>query len=415
MNFPLQSPRGGTSILDLMNVLQPDMTLSGGTSSPTCSSAGQVESLFTTIQPQPSDASENQEPVKKKRVYKKRKPTHTLRKEEKQALQVEINALEAKLEALKLQALVQRGDEDATLNSKIAHNAALRDVVQEQHLVMAHTQAVMLGCAQRHSYEVRPTEMFIHLTADRKERHETLKALRGPKLFYAKRYLQQRSLGMHPTAEYFHEERYETPEGDYCNVRFDRVPLRGVKGGIRAVVDALKHAAFNSEIIISETSGNLTIREDDDLTEEDFSQLRLVTQTKRGLLVENNLVHFSDFSHAAGEDSYAVTTADFVDEDERFPYRPHQRIRRDATSAVLVTSHVDTQVKRQPELDACGGHTSSEEEADAVIVLTRWSFTRICHTGLDVPHEVLREMRDLSGKVSETILNCVREGVGLAK
>ncbi|KAK1930854.1 hypothetical protein P3T76_013811 [Phytophthora citrophthora] len=392
MNESQLTPRT-TSILELMTAVQSDMKPY---------SLGHLEL---------SDTSDSTvEPIKKKRVYKKRKPTHTLRKEEKLALQAEITALQSKLESLKIQALVKRGEEDTTLNAKVVHNTELRNVIQDQHLVMAHAQGMLLEYTQRDSYEVRPTEMFIHLMADRRERHETLKALREPKLYYARRYIQHRSMGMHPTAEYFHEERYETPEGDVCAVRFDRVPLRGVRGGIRAVLDALKHAAFNAEIIISENLGNLTIREDDDLTEEDCSQLRLVTQTNRGIIAENNLVHFTDFSHAGGEDNYAVTSTDFVDEDELYPYRPMERVRRDATAAILVTSHADPQVKTEED----GGNTSSEEE-EPVIVITRWSFTRICHTELNISRQVLREMRDLSGKVSETILNCVCEAVGLPK
>ncbi|KAL4172109.1 hypothetical protein KRP22_007283 [Phytophthora ramorum] len=342
MATSLSTPQGSTSILDLMIAVQSDTHIGDPISSRTRS--GDVTRCPAKSQEQ-SDAinSDAQEQKQKKQVFKKRKATHTLRKEEKEALEVEVQVLKAKLDALKLQALVQRDDTDSTLNRRIAHNTVLREVVQKQHVVLAHTQGMLVGCAQRHSYEVRPTEMYIHLTADRYERHETLKALREHKLFYARRFIQQRSLGMHPTAEYLHEERYETPEGDYCNVRFDRVPLRGVRGGIRAVLDALKQAAFNAEIIISETSGNLTIREDDDLAEKDCSQLRLVTQTNRGVLLENNLVHFTDFSSAGGSDSYAITTTDFVDEDELLPYLPDQRVRRDATTAILVTSHADTQ------------------------------------------------------------------------
>ncbi|KAE8999201.1 hypothetical protein PR001_g19121 [Phytophthora rubi] len=399
-------------MLDLMNAVQCSMTIhdSRPTLPRTRSSdlethAASVAIAPSTAKPEQSEDSDASEPAKKKRVYKKRKATHTVRKEEKQALEVQIKALEAKLEVLKLQALVQKGDEDATLTKRMTHNAALRDAVQSQYLLLAHTKGVMLGCELRHSYEVRPTEMFIRLTADREERHETLKALRQPKLHYARRFILERSRGMHPTAEYFHEERYETPEGDFCNVRFDRVPLRGVRGGIRTVLDALKNAAFNAEIIISETSGNLTIREDDDLTEEDFSQMRLVTQTSRdpdeswhsggeqpcplhrfltqtsrGILVENNLVHFTDFSRAGGEECYAVTAADFVDQDERFPYRPHERIRRDATAAILVTSHVDTKSNKEADTDGYGGHTSSEEEGEPVVVITRWGVHK------DMPH-----------------------------
>ncbi|GMF24864.1 unnamed protein product [Phytophthora lilii] len=405
----MQNSRESSSILDLMNVVQSDWT-ARQTAMGTCS--GDQPRTATQEQSEESDAPE---PPKKKRVYKKRKATHTLRKEEKQALQMEIQTLQANLEALKLQALMQEGGKDTKLSKKVAHNAVLRDVVQEQYLVLAHTQGMMLGCAQRHSYDVRPTEMFIHLAADRTARHDTLKALKGPKLYYARRFIHQRSMGMHPTAEYFNEERYETPEGDFCNVRFDRIPLGGVRGGIRAVLNALKRAAFNAEIIISETSGNLTIREDDDLTEEDFSQMRLVTQTNRGILVENNLVHFFDFPHSSGKENYAVITADFVDEDERFPYRPHERVRRDATTVILVTSHVEPKDKKETDEDRYGGHTSSEDEGENVVVITRWTFTRICHTELDVPTQVLRELRDLSGRVAETIMNCVRETIGLLK
>ncbi|KAG7380045.1 hypothetical protein PHYPSEUDO_007821 [Phytophthora pseudosyringae] len=376
MDVPLFPPQDSTIILDLMNAVQSDVnTLSGIIGRPISSRARpgdkQSQTHVTTrrIDPQlRSDASDSaQEQEKKKRVYKKRKATHTVRKEEKLALEAEVAMLQTKLESLKLQALVQRGDEDSTLNNTQAHNAVLRDVVQERHLVMAQVQGMLLGCAQRHSYEVRPTEMFIHLTADRGERHERLKALRGPKLSYARRFIQQRSLGCTPRQN------------------------------------------------ISMKRGNLTIREDEDLAEEDCSQLRLVTQTRQGCLVENNLVHFTDFSHAAEEGSYAVTTTDFVDEDDLYPYRPHERIRRDATAAILVTSHVDTSTKKESEGDVHCGNTSSKEEGKPVIVITRWAFTRIYHTELNVPHEVLCEMRNLSSRVSQTILNCVRESVGLPK
>ncbi|KAF4139269.1 hypothetical protein GN958_ATG11485 [Phytophthora infestans] len=348
MNESVPTSRRCDGIADLVNVVESDMAATSPTRVATMA-LGSYDH---------SDASDSARgPMKKKRIYKKRKSTHALRKEEKRVLQAEVAALQVKLKNLELQTLVRLGGDDTVLNNKAAHNVVLRDLVQEQHLAVAHAQGKLMSCAQRYSYQTRPTKMFIHLLADREERLETLKAVRGPKLYYARRFIQHRSLGMHPTAEYFHEERYETPEGDYCNVRFDRVPLRGVKGGIRAVLDALKYAAFNAEIIISEASGNLTIREDDDVIEEECSQLRLVARTCRGFLVENNLVHFTDFAHTE-EGSYAVTAADFVDEDELYPYRPQERIRSDTTSAVLVTSHADP-----VEADINGEHTLSKEEA----------------------------------------------------
>ncbi|KAG6963077.1 hypothetical protein JG688_00008322 [Phytophthora aleatoria] len=361
---------------------------------------------------QSDDTSSN--PTKKKCVYKKRKSTHTVRKEERLALETEMRGLQAKLDSLKLRVLIQNGQEDASLRKHMMHNSVLRDAVQEHHLVAAKAQAMLTNCTQRQLYNIRPTESYIYLSPDQAQRCKTLRDLRRSKLQHARQFIQQRSVGLHPTAEYLNEERYETPEGDFCNIRFDRTCLRGVTGGVRAVFEALKQAIFNAEIVLSVASGNITVREDDNMDDiDDFSQMRLVTQSTLGLLVENNLVHFSEL--VLGEkdsDTYAVAAVDFVDEDDRFPYRPRDCIRRDAVSVVLLTSYTDTSSKDDTD-DSCG-HTSSEEEcSENAVVLTRWTFTRICRTDFYVPTQTLREMRDRSGQVSDTILSCVRETLNL--
>ncbi|ETM35343.1 hypothetical protein L914_17732 [Phytophthora nicotianae] len=329
---------------------------------------------------------------KKKRIYKKRKTTYAIRKEEKMALESQIRGLMAKINVLQLKTLLQQGGEDHLLHRQLKCNAVLRNNIQEQHLAVARVRAMLTG-----STAVRPTKMYIHLPADPTTRQEAMKALREPKLYYARQFITHLCLGLHPTANYFNEERFDTPEGDYCNVRFDRTSLK-VSGGVRAVYEALQTAVFNTEIILSEASGNITIREDDDIG---GSQLRLVAHTTSGLLVENNLVHFSEFSPAEGNGSYALTTVDYVDRDDRFPYRPHERIRRDAMSIVMATSQ---SIARK-------GGRASEEDSDTVVVITRWTFTRICRTELNVPSQVLRQMRDVAGQVSDTLLNCVRETV----
>ncbi|KAG6595985.1 Phospholipid-transporting ATPase 2 [Phytophthora cinnamomi] len=332
-------------------------------------------------------------PEKKRRVYKKRKATNTVRKEEKAALEAEIRALEIKLDALKFRESNQRGEEDPSLHSRIAHNALMRNLIQKHHLIVANSQAMLVSCVEHHSFDVRPTEMYIHLAADQTVRHETLSALREPKLQYARRFITQRSNGLHPTTEYFKEERFETPEGDYCNVRFDRTALCGVAGGVRAAFAAVKHVIFNAEIILSEASGNITIREDCDFGDntEDFSHMRLVAQTSRGVAVENNLVHFSELVQADKGQSYALATMDFVDQDDRFPYHPLERIRRDATAIILLTP----------------------SQSESVVVMTRWVFTRIHGTKLDVPTRMLRAMRDVS--ISDTILSSMKETLNLPR
>ncbi|ETL28897.1 hypothetical protein L916_17820 [Phytophthora nicotianae] len=356
---------------------------------PTIALCGDLQTLVAvaTRAAEEDQSDDSARPPKKKRVYKKRKSTHTVRKEERLALETEIQELQSKLDTLKLRVLIQNGEEDASLNKQTMHNSALRDAVLEHQLVAAKAQAMLY------------TTSVVQNSSDR---------------VYARQFIQQRSVGLHPTTEYFNEERYETPEGDFCNVRFDRTCLHGVRGGVRAVFEALKLAIFNAEIVLSEASGNITVREDDNMDDiDDFSQMRLVTQSTLGLLVENNLVHFSELVFGDKDsDTYAVAAVDYVDKDDRFPYRPTECIRRDAVSTVLLTSCKDK--RKEIDVDDLCGHTSSEEESnDSVVVLTRWTFTRICRTDCYAPTQTLRDMRDRSGQVADTILSCVRETLNL--
>ncbi|KAG7380046.1 hypothetical protein PHYPSEUDO_007822 [Phytophthora pseudosyringae] len=348
------------------------------------------------------------EPEKKKRIFKKRKATHTIRKEQKAELEKEVEELQARLEEIKFRALVQEGEASRSYHDRAVENAVLRESIQDQHVVIAQVRALLSGHTQHHMSGIRPMETKICLSADRAERQGVLHALRGAKLREAKRFLRGRSSGVNPHTPYFQEERYETTDGDYCIARFEITPLHGVKGGVRAVFDAVLQAAFNAEIIISETSGNITVREDDDMNDDNVSQMRLVSQTNRGALLENNLVHFAEYScgesETNGKGCYAITATDFVDEDGLYPYRPLERVRRDATAAMLV-SYVDSAKK----IDAF----NAESEDEPVIIVTRWSGARICHTDLNISREAILDIRETSIRSQGTFLNCVRQTLGL--
>lgn len=368
------------------------------------STAATGQQTPATRSPQSSSTSSSPaEPQKRK--TKKRKATHTIRKEQKAALEKEIQELQARLDAIKFQALVQQGEASKSTQDRVVENAVLRESIQDQHLVLAQVRAMLSGHTQQHFGGVRPMETKICLGADRAERRGVLHALRGAKLRGAKEFLRARSHALSPRTPYFQEERYESVEGDFCITRFEIIPLRGVKGGVRAVFDAVLQAAFNAEIIISETSGNITIREEDaDLNDDSVSQMRLVSQTHRGVLLENNLVHFAEFSRGdeSGKGSYAMTATDFVDEDDLYPYRPFERVRRDATAAMLVTSYRETKKGSR-----------SREDGELVVVVTRWSCSKICHTDLNLPHDALMDLRETSIRSSGTFFNCVRDSLGL--
>ncbi|ETI35189.1 hypothetical protein F441_18295 [Phytophthora nicotianae CJ01A1] len=343
-------------------------------------------------------------PAKKKRIYKKRKATHTIRKEEMQTLEKEIEMLQKELEMLKLKTMVEQGNESQSDKKRRAKTAVLREAVQEQHLVLARAQAMVAGHSQQCLYRVHPTEMRICLGRDKDDRMRTLSALRGPKLNEARRFLMERMQGLSPTAPYFQEERYDTMDGDYCIARFDVTPFRGAKGGVQEVFAALQQAVFNAEIIISESSGNITIREDDELGDENLSHMRFVSQSSLGIQLETNLVLFSDCAQYQTEDTrfaengrYAIMASDFVDQDERYPYRPNERIRRDSTTVTMVTSYRDSK----------GG------EDELVVVVTRWALNIVRHPAMTVSGQVLDELRNSHVRWADLMFNCVRQALGL--
>lgn len=277
--------------------------------------------------------------------------------------------------------------------------------MQEQHVVLARAQAMLAGHSQQSLHRVHPTEMRICLGRDKDDRMRMLSALRGPKLQEARRFLMERMQGLSPTAPYFQEERYDTVDGDFCIARFDVTPFRGARGGVQEVFAALQQAVFNAEIIISESSGNITIREDDELGDEHLSHMRFVSQNSRGLQLETNLVLFSDCARYQAEDTrfaengrYAIMASDFVDQDERYPYRPLERIRRDSTTVTMVTSY------REP---VNGG------EEELVVVVTRWALNIVRRPAMTVPSRVLDELRNSHVRWADLMFNCVRQALGL--
>lgn len=366
--------------------------------------------------PVDSPQSDTIAPLKKKRVYKKRKSTNTIRREQKAALQQEVEELQSKLRELKLQVLAQQGDsvfKNQVVKSPLAfssvENAILRESIQEQHLAMAQVRALLSGHTLHGMNGLRPMETRICLPSDRDDRARVLHALHGAKVREAKRFLCARCHGLKPMTPYFQEERYETEEGDFCVARFEVTPLCGVKGGTRAVYDAMLQASYNAEIIISETSGNITIREDDDQNDDSVAQMRLVSQTPHGALLETNTVHFTEFIQGDNDldgckGSYAVIAADFVDEDELYPYRPLERVRRDVTAAMMITSYVKP--RNEEELD-------KSQEGELVVVLSRLLCTRVCHSDMALSKQAVQHLHDTSVRYASNFLNCLREILGL--
>lgn len=271
-----------------------------------------------------------------------------------------------------------------------------------------------------------PIETFIHLTSDLKLRRRTLMGLKDLKLEQADKFITESARLMHPTKHWCQESKYEADNGDFCAIKMDNTPFRGVKS-VRQVFDALQFFFRNMEISISEMLGDITVREDDDSPDNSLSNHRLVSVMSHGIKVEKNIVKF--FKYVEPEDGsapYALVATDAVDIDEMYPYIPEDRMRMDINAAMKFTEHFVRKPKRSRSSAAStarasdthvtdrrragvengdGSHEEGDEgddnededededEFERVVVLTRFFRAKLHHTEIEMPAHVLQEIR----------------------
>ncbi|EEY70590.1 uncharacterized protein PITG_06034 [Phytophthora infestans T30-4] len=296
----------------------------------------------------------------KNRKRKYRKATHTIRKEEKERLQIELATLQARMEELKQQAMDSFGkpgqiDKDRVITSKV-----LRDAVQRQQLEFATIQGIMSEYALSTIQAGSPLQRFIHLSRDEGSRRDTLLALKPLKLKDADYFLTQRRPNVDPCKPMCEDRRYELPNGDFCSTRFTTIQFHGVES-VKQVFDTLVDG------------------------DKGVTQNRLVSTTINGLLMESNTVLFSQFFEPDKEPGHergrGLIVADFVDEDERHPYRPYERIRRNINAILELTSYT----------------------RKSVVVLTRWVFSQLNRPSFAISTDNWDELRDNMDRWGETM------------
>lgn len=280
-------------------------------------------------------------------------------------------------------------------------NTALRESIRDQHLTLAYLQALVSDHMLHPLTSWRRTSARIRLSVNPDDRQKVLRSMRRAKLQEATAYLRARSHGLRPTSPYLHEERYDTEDGDFILTRFDITPLGGVQGGVGAVYDAAQQAAYNAEMIVSETSGSIAIRENDEQNDDDIVQMRLVLHTPGGLLLDSNLVQFAELVEGhikrdGSKDEYAVIATDFVDEDGLYPYHPEERVRRDVTAAMLVTCF-PSPCKQQQQPD------------DQMVVISRFVSMRVSHTNLQLSTQAHCELREVSVRPVTNFMDCLQD------
>ncbi|RLN86677.1 hypothetical protein BBJ28_00001759 [Nothophytophthora sp. Chile5] len=269
-----------------------------------------------------------------------------------------------------------------TVRKKAIACKVLREAVQGQQLEFANIQGIMSEYALCQA------------------RRETLWALKPTKLAEARQFLLQRRPNVDPCKPMCEDHRYELANGDFCSTRFTTIQFHGVES-VKQVFDLLLFYFCNIEISISEKLGHITIREDDDSGDKGVTQNRLVSTTINGLLMESNTVLFSHFYEPNAESGHGrgrgLIVADYVDEDDRHPYRPTERIRRDINAILELTSYT----RKVPTLGDDLG--AKKEEEEVVVVLTRWIYSKLHRPKCPIPSGIWEELRDNMDRWGETM------------
>ncbi|RLN75329.1 hypothetical protein BBJ28_00003216 [Nothophytophthora sp. Chile5] len=192
-------------------------------------------------------------------------------------------------------------------------------------------------------------------------------------------YVAARSQPLDLLKSHFSDHRYEDAVGNLCGERFEFVHFAGAQS-LRQVFDAVKFFMTNVEINISERLGHTTVREDCNGMDEATSipNCRLVSETNDGVTFEMNSVAFAEyFEHREEFDGRpcAVMVADSVDVDDLYPYNPSERVRRDASVAIVFT-----EVKRRRRT----GNAAESDDEELVVVMQRAAFSKVYCSELEV-------------------------------
>ncbi|TYZ67729.1 hypothetical protein PybrP1_003478 [[Pythium] brassicae (nom. inval.)] len=280
----------------------------------------------------------------------------------------------------------------------------LRDAIKVQQLSLASVQAMLSGY-------VTP----IRLGRDPAQRKATLQALKDGKVAEATRFLAERTRGLDRTKLFFEEERFETDAGDFCVVQCDITPLPRARN-VKELFDVLFYFIFNVEIKITETLGSITVREDDESGDEGVSHHRLASRTQFGVPTEISTVHFSDFREPSADNMFlgsGTIVADFVDEDELYPYRPRERVRRDLTAVLTITPERRRGQRRAANARGSDGDRDGDgdngDDDGVVVVLTRWMTIRSHRAQFPVGDEAAQHLQSTLGNWTDEMLKALRQ------
>lgn len=334
---------------------------------------------------------------------KKRKLSHAQRKE---MLAEEIRLLESGVATLKTRGLPPEEMllMDPVLLPIVEGKAGILYALQAQQLRVASIQSALSQCVLDQQFY--PLYSRIHLTKDWNERRAALLAIREQKLQVALEFV---NACANSSQSHFSENKFETEEGDLCCVRYETVDFPGV-ASLEQVFDALWFFMTNMEIVISEQLGQITLRDDYDTADGRAINTRFISNSS-GLTTEGNVVTFrrmfdEGVDHFNGE-RCAVVAVDSIDEDELHPYISHERARRDASGAIVLTAS-----RRPKESGATAPqHLRGDEEDELVVTMRRATFWKFYRPAFPLPELAIHDFHDGMTAWADVMVRTLRSKV----
>jgi hypothetical protein len=247
--------------------------------------------------------------------------------------------------------------------------------------------------------------MTVSLSKDQQQRHDVLVRIKPRKLRLGTMYLEERTRFLDPFRPFAETSRFLLASGDYCALRVDMTPIDTPGVTVREVFDGLLGYFASVDVRVTDVLGDITTCDETDYGVDGIRQSRYISHLSCGVDLEMNSVMNWEYTESSVEYAnggpFGVITVDFVDQDELYPYSPHERVRQDVTSVITVRSHTR---KRQ---NAVTG--ASEEEQ--TIVLTRSCFLKLYRTEIAMPPLVRHRLREQLGKWGDVMLSSVIEHV----
>ncbi|TYZ67730.1 hypothetical protein PybrP1_003479 [[Pythium] brassicae (nom. inval.)] len=239
----------------------------------------------------------------------------------------------------------RQGEKSALVKSS-QDRQILTELVTQQQVYLDNFKA-MLAFAPVNDLRLAlmtPMESYIHLGRDFDERRRTILSLREEKLDMTLKYIEQKAQGLSLDQPYQYSDMFEKFGKNYCVnfaiSRYDDVSVLAVAGAI------YEQIAGKDEDITSKM-GCLTVRESYDQIRCNFMHQRIVSSMRwdddaAGAMpdVESNAIFYSRIDNHS-----AVMATDYIDQDDLHPYQGSERIRKDVSSGVVLTGHVDAEGK----------------------------------------------------------------------